>query len=303
MRASGRVVIHFPEEGSLMFSALRRRLTYANVAATLALFFAMTGGALAASHYLITSTKQIKPSVLSALKGKAGAAGANGANGAAGEKGAPGLQGSAGPTGSNGAAGESVVSAALKPKEGGCAEGGTKFTVSGKETTACNGKAGVNGTTGFTETLPPEKTETGAWSFGQVPIGAEGKLNELVPISFNIPLKEELESTHTHYVSKEEQEHANGTEPPQECQGSLAEPKATPGSLCVYEGFFSWVTNAQSGGDGGRFKVLIRNPGHLVALGAATTGALIEATIEAAEEGLSVEVFGTWAVTAPEEEK
>ena len=38
--------------------------------ATLALIFAMSGGAYAASHYLITSTKQIKPSVLGHLKGK-----------------------------------------------------------------------------------------------------------------------------------------------------------------------------------------------------------------------------------------
>jgi hypothetical protein len=34
-----------------MFSAIRRRATYANVTATLALFFAMSGGALAAGHY------------------------------------------------------------------------------------------------------------------------------------------------------------------------------------------------------------------------------------------------------------
>jgi hypothetical protein len=43
---------------------MRRRLTYANVAATLALVFSMSGGALAASHYLIKSTKQISPKVL-----------------------------------------------------------------------------------------------------------------------------------------------------------------------------------------------------------------------------------------------
>jgi hypothetical protein len=39
-----------------MFSKIRKRLTYANVAMTLALVFAMTGGAYAAKHYLITST-------------------------------------------------------------------------------------------------------------------------------------------------------------------------------------------------------------------------------------------------------
>jgi hypothetical protein len=75
---------------------MRRRLTYANVAATLALVFSMTGGAIAANHYLINSTKQINPKVLKKLKGKTGAtgkAGVNGAAGAAGAAGAPGTPG------------------------------------------------------------------------------------------------------------------------------------------------------------------------------------------------------------------
>lgn len=42
----------------------RRHLSYANVAATLALLFAMSGGALAAKHYLVSSPKQISPKVL-----------------------------------------------------------------------------------------------------------------------------------------------------------------------------------------------------------------------------------------------
>jgi hypothetical protein len=46
---------------------LRRHLSYANVTATLALVFAMSGGALAAKHYLLTSTKQISPKVLKQL--------------------------------------------------------------------------------------------------------------------------------------------------------------------------------------------------------------------------------------------
>src|ERR1700684_3983135 len=70
-----------------MLSALRSRVTYANVTATLALLFAMTGGAYAAKAYLITSTKQIKPSVLKSLQGKAGAKGAHGAPGATGPAG------------------------------------------------------------------------------------------------------------------------------------------------------------------------------------------------------------------------
>src|ERR1700733_10619346 len=88
-----------------MFSAIRTRLSYANVMATLALFFAMSGGALAASHYLVTTTKQIKPSVLAQLKGKAGAGGAAGATGPAGSAGSAGSQGPAGTKGETGANG------------------------------------------------------------------------------------------------------------------------------------------------------------------------------------------------------
>jgi len=67
-----------------MFSLIRRHLSYANVVATMALVFAMSGGALAASHYLITKTTQIKPSVLKTLKGKTGPAGPKGSTAAAG---------------------------------------------------------------------------------------------------------------------------------------------------------------------------------------------------------------------------
>jgi|ERR1035437_3948684 hypothetical protein len=84
-------------------NSLRRHLSYANVVATLALVFAMSGGALAASHYLITSTKQIKPSVLRKLKGNTGATGANGATGTTGIAGAAGPKG---PQGSKGIQGE-----------------------------------------------------------------------------------------------------------------------------------------------------------------------------------------------------
>jgi hypothetical protein len=79
---------------------IKPRLTYANVAATLALVFSMTGGALAAKHYLITSTKQISPKVISALKGKAGPRGLAGSQGPAG---------SAGPAGPAGPAGSAVA--------------------------------------------------------------------------------------------------------------------------------------------------------------------------------------------------
>jgi hypothetical protein len=79
---------------------MRKRMTYANVAATLALVFSMTGGAIAANHYLITSTKQISPKVLKKLRG------AKGKTGATGKAGATGKEGAAGKNGTNGTNGE-----------------------------------------------------------------------------------------------------------------------------------------------------------------------------------------------------
>jgi hypothetical protein len=86
---------------------MRRHLSYANIAATLALVLAMSGGALAANSYLINSTKQINPKVLKKLtgkpgkNGKTGAPGATGATGAAGKEGATGKEGAPGKEAAN----------------------------------------------------------------------------------------------------------------------------------------------------------------------------------------------------------
>ncbi len=81
---------------------MRRHLTYANVAATLALVFAMSGGALAAKHYLVNSTSQINPKVLKKLRGKVGPRGATGPAGASGPAGTTGTTGKDGPPGKQG---------------------------------------------------------------------------------------------------------------------------------------------------------------------------------------------------------
>jgi hypothetical protein len=67
------------------------KLIRGNLVAWLALFVALGGTSLAASHYVITSTKQIKPSVIKKLKGNRGATGQKGAQGAQGLKGAAGV--------------------------------------------------------------------------------------------------------------------------------------------------------------------------------------------------------------------
>jgi hypothetical protein len=85
-----------------MFSVIRRHLCYANVVATLALVFSMSGAALAAKHYIITSTTQIKPHVLRELKASVGPEGLPGARG---EPGPRGPEGRPGPEGKEGKAG------------------------------------------------------------------------------------------------------------------------------------------------------------------------------------------------------
>jgi hypothetical protein len=84
----------------------KRSLNYANITATLALVFSMSGGALAANHYLISSTKQISPKVLKKLKGNAGAPGTPGSPGAPGAIGATGPQGKEGSQGKEGKEGK-----------------------------------------------------------------------------------------------------------------------------------------------------------------------------------------------------
>jgi hypothetical protein len=203
--------------GNHPMSRLRNRLTYANVTATLALVFAMTGGAYAASKFIITSTKQIKPSVLSKLKGKPGANGAPGAAGPVGPAGPAGGQGPAGPPGPKGENG----------KEG------------PQGTTGKEGKAGKNGEPGQPWTpnnvLPSEATETGVWGFDTTE--AEGWVDEQPVASFPIRLSKPPAAAHVINQSGEEVHFAGAPTTPTGCGtpvGTFEEPKADPGNLCIY---------------------------------------------------------------------
>ena len=188
-----------------MFQAIRSRLNATSLVAVLALVFAMTGGAYAANRYLISSTKQISPKVLKALKGNAGSGGAQGP------------AGPAGPAGPGGPAGAPGAGAA------------------GKEGPA--GKEGKPGTTGFTETLPSGKTLMGEWSLSAANAPAKGAPTWM-GASFGIPLAAApvghylrvsgKEPFYNETTAKEEERESP------ECKGSPKEPKANPGSLCVY---------------------------------------------------------------------
>jgi hypothetical protein len=86
-----------------------------------------------------------------------------------------------------------------------------------------SGSNGANGTTGFTSTLPPGKTEVGTWA---TDIGTESSTPLYVPISFNIPLEENVGVSIMDAKAP----------PTDECPGTAADPQAAPGNLCIYAG-------------------------------------------------------------------
>ncbi|MGH2878045.1 MAG: hypothetical protein ACRDK4_00325 [Solirubrobacteraceae bacterium] len=289
-----------------MFSSIRKRLTYANVAMTLALVFAMTGGAYAAKKFIITNTKQISPKVLKRLEGKAGPAGAQGPAGPAGPQGPAGANGKDGTNGSNGekgASGTNGTSATTKSFAGAKTLGSEKCANGGLEVTSASGTAlvcdGENGTTGFTATLPSEQTEMGTWgiSWGHNTVFYAG----VISASFNIPLASALETTgcgaeggvpstcHVHLIATNGEElvtneagevvktpQAN----PKPCPGAAASPTAEPGEMCIYVATNEGTMNAFPG-----FLAMKSTVAGVTVPWGSTTGA-----------GAAT---GTWAVTAP----
>jgi hypothetical protein len=254
-----------------------RQLGVGGVIAIVASIMAMSGGAYAAGRYLITSTKQISPKVLKALRGDTGASGTHGLEGKPGPEGPEGKAGAEGKTGANG---QSVTSVEFTGSQGACEEGGTEFTASNGRTFACDGTRGPKGKEGSPWTaggvLPAEKTEAGTWSFGQ----EEHFTHVAVAISFTIPLATAPAAHFINAAGKEvllseegEPEEVESTE----CKGTASAPAARPGNLCVYTLLLTGA-EAFSGAE----------------MGASTVGSLMGMN----HTGPEARGWGTWAVTA-----
>jgi hypothetical protein len=303
-----------------MFQRVRKHLTPSTFIALIALVFALTGGAFAAtgggsggSHgTLMASAAKKSKQKSTSTRGPVGPKGATGATGATGPAGATGPVGAQGPAGTNGTngtgtpgepgkegtpgkEGESVKSKSLPVKPGAehCEEGGSELTAAeGKKTYACNGEKGVIHPG---ETLAPEASEYGAWTSGVVTLGTslpEGDVLLVSVASFTIPLEKPLGELEVHYINPAGEEVIeNGgrtVQPPLAgCPGKAAKPEATPGNFCVYaereEGVASGSVN-------------IHQPGTPLIEGAGTTGAVEDFKVTGTHQP---ESFGTWVVTAP----
>jgi Collagen triple helix repeat (20 copies) len=275
-----------------MFSRVRSRIGVSGVIAVVALVVAMAGGAYAAGKFVITSTKQIKPSVLTQLKGSqgpagpqgpAGANGKDGAAGAVGEKGAPGATGATGAAGTAGATGATGAA-------GTAGATGASGATGAKGATGATGATGTAGTAGEPWTpnnvLPPEAMETGSW--GGFLVEEEPEVwRGLFPISFPIPLAAAIPTSDVSIIE------VGGIVPPV-CQNpthsgtaTVENPEAGPGELCVYETVNPEslsLTAFQSG------KFGIGSPG------AGVSGAVLAPGLSE----FSTRLYGTWAVTAEE---
>src|ERR1044072_915714 len=277
-----------------MFSRLRTRFGIPGVISVIALVFAMFGGAYAANNSAsggggkATASAKAKkgPRGPKGPKGDTGPAGPAGPAGAKGDAGAAGSNGNDGTPGAQGNPGATGTSAKATSFTGSktvgsvtCTEGGLEVTSANQATAICNVTKGTDGQTGFTKTLPSGATETGVWSTPMLSPGAESIA--ILNWSFPIPLSS---GSYTVNAIKADGSArfptALGNSATDQCKGSVAEPTAEPGNLCIYTKVETGVQIWQGGGQ--YFQVTKYG---------ATSG-----TVVLAQGG---NIFGTWAVTAP----
>jgi hypothetical protein len=270
-----------------MFSTLRTRFGIPGVISVMALVFAMFGGAYAANNSSDGGKATASAKAKKGPRGPKGPKGDTGPAGPAGPQGAKGDTGAAGSNGSNGAPGKDGTSVTGKTITGGvCGTGvsGVEYTSATGTNTVCNGK---NGQSGFTETLPSEMTETGAWS---IPPLSSGTLpsNALTQtaLSFAIPLESEIAGANVHVLEK-----GFVGSPGEDCPGKASDPEAKAGHMCVYVGA---DYNAEAPNPPEYEAFGIRKLDSWEAAGASTAGAVLSVAV-----GPLTGIKGSWAVTAP----
>lgn len=272
--------------------SLRNRFGIPGVISVIALVFAMFGGAYAASD-----NGSSDKATASAKKGKKGPR--RGPRGKRGKPGKPGPAGPQGPAGSQGAAG-------LQGPKGDKGDPGATGPQGPEGDEGQPGEDGEDGACSVSEPeciLPPEATETGSWSIGTIATAPAGSFI-YAPASFTLPLEEDLDAAHVHFLNPDGEELVQkpdfgGAEAvePTGCgndigpEANAANPEAAPGHLCVYASaltnislslFAPVIQDPSAGGGGGG------------TLGASKAGAIIGFLGE--NNALA---FGTWAVTAP----
>jgi Collagen triple helix repeat (20 copies) len=251
--------------------------------AILALVMALVGGAYAAGGLTKSQEKQVKK-IAKKYAGKAGPAGAAGTNGTNGTNGKDGAPGTAGTNGTNGEPGEDgtdgadgksvVVTPVVEGDAFICDQrgGATVEVEGGSPTEVCNGEEGEKGDKGdpwtVGGTLPPGATLSGTWAFS-----GSSNTEQFVPLSFSVPLPFTLPGSRAHHLAPAA---SHST-----CNGTVNNPKAPPGELCVYTAAES-PDMTRSGPVRVDFE-----------LGTNRTGALVYYT------GVTAESYatGTWAVT------
>ena len=215
-----------------MFQTIRKHLSYANVAATMALVFALTGGAFAATSQSggggssgAKAAASVTPLAHAAKKKKAAPKGIPGPRGPKGETGAP---GATGPTGGAGPAGPAGAKGETGP-----AGSGTQGEKGVQGEKGLQGEKGEPGETGFTEKLPSGKTETGEIGF-EHENPAEGE-KEFYTVSFPIPLVATVEP---HFIGTNKELAGEENESPAikegKCKGDPEKPGASAGNFCVF---------------------------------------------------------------------